>query len=289
MVRLESNRLKREFKITDGKLYASQIVNKYSGMSFVPDGNGSEFVVHFADGEAFSSKSLTVANAGFDGDRLVFSFEEYAGLQISLEYWVHKDKNTVCKQIIINQSDDRVVDCIQLESVGIINSKTNFGVESVEGSEIPPFQAALGQPVYVDSLFFGCEFPATENRIIHARACVRYYIGHSLGKNFACPVTVMGGGRDNTLVGMKKAFFEYIESISVPTDLRFQYNSWYDHMRDIDEEKILYSFKAVHDKLEEYGAPKLESYVVDDGWVDMKAPFWDYNKKFKDGMGRVVS
>lgn len=289
MFRLESNRLKREFKIADGKLYASQIVNKYSGMSFVPDGNGSEFVVHFADGEAFSSKSLTVANAGFDGDRLVFSFEEYAGLQISLEYWVHKDKNTVCKQIIINQSDDRAVDCIQLESVGIINSKTNFSVESVEGSEIPPFQAALGQPVYVDSLFFGCEFPATENRIIHSRACVRYYIGHSLGKNFVCPVTVMGGGRDNTLVGMKKAFFEYIESISAPTDLRFQYNSWYDHMRDIDEEKILYSFKEVHDKLEEYGAPKLESYVVDDGWVDMKAPFWDYNKKFKDGMGRVVS
>ena len=48
MFRLESNRLKREFKIADGKLYASQIVNKYSGMSFVPDGNGSEFVVHFA-------------------------------------------------------------------------------------------------------------------------------------------------------------------------------------------------------------------------------------------------
>ena len=77
MFRLESDRLKREFKISDSKLYASQIVNKYSGMSFVPDGNGSEFVIHFVDGEAFSSKNLTVADSGYENDRLVFSFEEY--------------------------------------------------------------------------------------------------------------------------------------------------------------------------------------------------------------------
>ena len=47
MFKLESKRLKREFKIVNDNFFASQILNKYSNMSFVPDGNGSEFVVRF--------------------------------------------------------------------------------------------------------------------------------------------------------------------------------------------------------------------------------------------------
>jgi hypothetical protein len=60
MFKLESNRLKREFKIQNETFYASKILNKYSDMTFVPDGNGSEFVVVFEDGDSFSSKGLPV-------------------------------------------------------------------------------------------------------------------------------------------------------------------------------------------------------------------------------------
>ena len=217
MFKLTSNRLKREFKITDEKFYASQIKNTYSGMNFVPDGNGTEFVVHFADGKELSSKGLPVEYSDYEADKLVFRFEESDGLQITLKYWVHKDGNTVCKQIFIDQTDDRVIDFIELENIGIINSKTHFGVDIVEGGEIPAFHSMLGQPIYIDSLFFGCEFPATENRILHGSATIRYFIGKPLGKEFECPVTVMGGGKDNTLPSVRKAFYEYIESISVPS------------------------------------------------------------------------
>ena len=73
MYKLSSNRLKREFKITDEKFYASQIKNTYSGMSFIPDGNGCEFVIHFADGGEYSSKGLPVESGDYEDDRLVFN------------------------------------------------------------------------------------------------------------------------------------------------------------------------------------------------------------------------
>ena len=289
MFKLSSNRLKREFKITDGNFYASQIKNTYSGMSFVPDGNGNEFVVHFVDGGEYSSKGLPVENSGYEDDKLVFRFVESDGLQVTLKYWVHKDGNTVCKQIFIDQTDDRAVDFIELENVGIINSKTHFDVSVVEGGEIPAFWSMLGQPIYIDSLFFGCEFPATENRIIHGSASVRYFVGHALGKGFVCPVTVRGGGEDNTLPSVRKAFYEYIESISVPTSLRFQYNSWYDYMKDITEQNIMTSFAEVHKQLQAYGAPELAAYVVDDGWPNVKADFWSFNKKFPNKLTNVTA
>lgn len=289
MFRLESKRLKREFKNNDGNFYASQIVNSYSNMNFIPDGNGSEFVIKFADGSEVTSKGLPVENAGYEGDKLVFDFTEDMGVKVTLKYWVHKDGNTVCKQIIINQSTNAVIDYVDLECVGIINSKTHFCVDVVEGGEIPAFWSMLGQPVYVDSLFFGCEFPATENRIIHGNATVRYYIGSSVGSNFVCPVTVMGAGPDNTLAGVRNAFYEYIDFISVPAPLRFQYNSWYDYMKDITEDNIMVSFAEVHKQLTAYGAPKLDAYVVDDGWPNTKAGFWSFNKKFPNKLTKVTA
>ncbi len=39
MFKLESKNLKREFKVIDGALFASQITNTESGMQFIPDGN----------------------------------------------------------------------------------------------------------------------------------------------------------------------------------------------------------------------------------------------------------
>lgn len=288
MFKLKSNRLKREFKIADGKFYASQIVNSYSDMSFVPDGNGNEFVIHFVNGEEYTSKGLTVVDSKFENGLLQVTFEENMGVSVSLEYWVHDDQNTFCKRVILNQTNDEAIDYIDLENIGIINSKTHLGIDKMEDGEITGARASLGQPFYIDSLFFGCEFPGTDNRIIHGSGRIRYYVGKTVGKNFKCPITVMGGGKNNTIIEVKKAFFEYIDFISVPCDLRFQFNSWYDHMRDIDEEKIVYSFTQVHDQLAAHNAPKLDAYVVDDGWVNFKRPkFWEYNKKFPNGMKNV--
>ena len=49
MFKLKSGKLEREFKVTDGYLYASQIINTYSGMNFIPDGSGTRFRALSAD------------------------------------------------------------------------------------------------------------------------------------------------------------------------------------------------------------------------------------------------
>ena len=278
MFKLESKRLKREFKIANNTFYASQIHNKISDMNFVPDGNSSEFLLYMEDGTQFSSKRLPVVSSSEENGRLRFTFAENKGVSVTVEYWAHADGNSLCKQLTITQSDDAVINAVLLENFDIVNSKTHFGVEVTEGSEIPPYHAMLGQPFFIDSLFFGSEFPATDNRILHGRGQIKYFIGRNV-KNFKCPVTVIGAAEDNTLVAVRKAFFEYLDFISVPRALRFQYNCWYDSMRNIDENGIKSLFTNVYEELKSHNAPALDSFVLDDGWQNFKTKFWGANKK----------
>lgn len=44
-------------------------------------------------------------------------------------------------------------------------------------ANISGFHMGLGQPVYLGSLFLGCEFPAADTRIEDATARTRYYSG----------------------------------------------------------------------------------------------------------------
>ena len=39
------------------------------------------------------------------------------------------------------------------------------------------FKANLGQPIYIDGMFFGAEFPATDTQIVDGTGYIRYYTG----------------------------------------------------------------------------------------------------------------
>lgn len=281
MLRLESKILQREFKVFEGNLYASQIRNTLSGMDLVPDGNSVEFLFHFTDGTEFSSKGLKVTDHKQEQGRLSFTFEECDGVVVTMAYWAGDDGNTLRKQISFVQNNDKIIDYILLESVGIINSKTHFSVpDDIEGTDLSAFHSSLGQPFYIDSLFFGCEFPATQNTILYGVGQVKYFLGKNAQGVFKCPVTVMGGAADNSMEEVQKAFFEYIDFIAQPAVFRAQYNSWYDHMLNINAENVEKSFFEMEKHLSENGVPPLDAYVIDDGWNDYKAPFWSFNKKF---------
>ncbi len=291
MFKLESERIKREFKITNGSFYASQVYNKYSDMSFVPDGNGCEFVIRFTDGTDFSAKGLPVVDSREEDSKLKFVFEECEGVRVTLEYWVHPDGNTICKQLVLDQADDdRAIDFVYLDNIGIINSQSHLGVDIVENAQIPDLWAVLGQPFYIDSLFFGCEFPGTDNRIVHGMGRVKYYIGRNVGKNYRCPVTVMGAASDNSVQAVKKAFFEYIDFIGCDIVPRFNYNNWFETMGKANAESVKADFAAINEAVKKHSIPQLSSYVVDDVWADYKAKFWAFTKKgFPNGLSDVAS
>lgn len=284
MFKLESKNLKREFKVIDGALFASQITNTESGMQFIPDGNGSEFAIKFADGDEFSSKGLQVIESAEKDGRLFFRFKEVMGTSVTMSYRVSKNNITIEKQLAVKQSTPKVIDYIALENIGIINSKSSFSVCGGK-SEIDEFYSNLGQPFYIDSLFFGCEFPATKNIIAHGRGQIIYYIGKSIEDKLICPVTIMGGAKSNLLVDLQKSFFEYIKSIALPAPIRFQYNTWYDRMMNIDANNIQKAFYAVEKELSSHGISPLDGYVIDDGWNNYKNSFWSFNQnKFPNGI-----
>lgn len=284
MFKLKSKNLEREFKVMDGYLYASQITNTYSGLDFIPDGSGSEFEIRFADGDNISSKNLTVSEAIEKEGKLFFRFNEEMGTTVTMSYRIGKDGETLEKQIALTQSEPKKVDYIILENIGIVNSKSTY-TSNESPTETDAFYSNLGQPFYIDSLFFGCEFPATKNAIIHGRGQVIYYIGKTAEKKMVCPTTIMGAAKGTSLPELRSAFFDYINRISVKSDFRIQYNTWYDKMLNIDADNIQTAFYNVEEKLSDHGVPPIDAYVIDDGWNNYKADFWEINqKKFPNGL-----
>jgi len=291
MYTLENDRLKREFKIVEGTLFASKITNKYAGLDFIPDGSGSEFVIRFTDGEEFTSKGLRVTDSAEKDGRLFFRFAETMNTTVTLSYRIGRDKNTIEKQIAVTQSEPKAIDYIILENIGIINSVSSFTVpEAKQGIDfyhenIDSYFSNLGQPFYIDSLFFGCEFPATKNEILHGRGQIIYYIGKAAENKIICPATIIGAAKSCHLMDLKSAFFEYINKISLPSPYRVQYNTWYDKMLNITEDNITKAFYKVENKLSSLGIPPLDGYVIDDGWNDYKSDFWCFHpKKFPNGL-----
>ena len=154
----------------------------------------------------------------------------------------------------------------------------------------------LGQPYYVGAMYWGSEFPETENKIDakNKMSFVRYWYGKSLEHTkdkftyneqktdgqLTTWDAVAGAARSTDYLVCQNDFYEYIETIATKTDFRQQFNSWYDNMKDITSENILESFAEVEKGFTQNGVEPLDSYVVDDGWINYASSFWGFNNKF---------
>ena len=167
----------------------------------------------------------------------------------------------------------------------------------------------LGQPVYVNGLFMGSEFPATDNIIDDNTVQIRYYSGKTFTRmqqdnqlttdgKLVTWQNVIGAAQGTETSVVQTDFFDYIEDIATPTEFRKQYNSWYDNMMNISDESIEKSFSGAEKGLSENGVEPLDSYVVDDGWNNYydgvytatpgtdrgttpnQTGFWEFNSKF---------
>lgn len=180
---------------------------------------------------------------------------------------------------------------------------------SVSSMWIGKHELMLGQPIYVNGLFMGSEFPAADTIIDDQITQIRYYSGKTFQRlkednqltkdgKFVSWQNVIGAaeGVDSSVV--QTSFFEYIEEIATPTEFRKQYNSWYDNMMDITDDSIATSFLGAEAGLSKEGIEPLDSYVVDDGWNNYydgkytsnpgssqgttpnQTGFWEFNAKF---------
>lgn len=248
-----------------------------------------------------------------DGKRVIFDMQplSFAGSNWDVDV-VYEMKNTdhfMRKYLRVSVPESQRatarIDYIDVEHLGVASAEGKWthpamgeGVGGMSGYHI-----SLGQPIYAEGMFFGSEFPETDNAITDNIAHVRYYSGKSLAElndekrlnsdgQFTTWKNVIGSTRSvSDMDVIRSDFFAYINTIAKPIKFRLQYNSWFDWMMDITEENILSSFKEVERGLTQNGVRPVDSYVVDDGWnaygpyeKDNTTGFWQFNSKFPNGL-----
>lgn len=183
-------------------------------------------------------------------------------------------------EIRVSDPDKAAIDYIDTDRFVLKGDETTWchpDDSKISSMWIGQHELMLGQPVYAEGMFFGCEFPANDNIIKNNCIQIRYYSGKNFTKlkednqlttddKFVTWQNVIGAaeGKDTSVV--QTAFFSYIEDIATPTDFRRQYNSWYDNMMNITDESIAKSFYGAEQGLSQNGVEPLDCYVVDDGW-----------------------
>ena len=299
---IENSVLRKTLVIERDFIVSCEIFNKLSSAHLVSQQGSEEFILRFKAG--FFSKEIKASDLKVDaveknetdiGEVYTILFAPFkvadSRLLLKLVYSLKKDSNIIRKHIELS-FDKRgnkaiILDYIDFESVKFDSSLSSWSIPKQENSHVPGYALEMGQPIYVDSLFFGIEFPATLNKIEDSTTLLRYYSGKKLAEImsnnlYVSREAVLGASDGKTFPQVQRAFFEYIKTISKPIKLRRQYNSWYDHMLNITRENVYGSFLEIEKSMTDVGEKPLDCYVADDGWNDYSKGFWGFNEKFPD-------
>ncbi len=305
--------IERRFSTKDNQLVTTEIINKrIDGEKSLKFKNYSaEFIVafkvkkFFGDSDEFlSSNNLVLENINIFKRRVEFTFKRcmYNGAKITFieGIEINDDDHFMRKNIemIVAPEEQHLItiDYIDCEHILIDTPEQMWTIGEIEPAYLKSYHSALGQPVYINGMFLGSEFPLAENNINDGTLYIRYFSGKrfdmlnlNCGHTFKTWNTVVGSARSYDHQVIRNDFLSYIRHISRKIEPRFQYNSWYDHMHDITNENIMGSFKEIEENLSKTMVPPLDSYVVDDGFVDWDADFWSFNSKFPEELYPAAS
>lgn len=303
-VRIGNDYIERALSVKDNKLFTVEIINKrINGGKFLKFKKYSaEFFVALKKKKVIgystdfiSSNDLVLDNFNVFNHRVEFIFKPYSYDGVPIVFVVNieieDDKHYMEKSIEMMIEPEKqhliVVDYIDCEHICAENIEQKWNIGNIDKAYLSKYHSALGQPFYLNGMFFGSTFPLAENNIVDQTAYIRYFSGKrfdmmnlNCGHTYKTWKTVVGAARSLDFEIIRQDFLKYIRDISRNIGPRFQYNSWYDHMHDITNENISKSFKEIEKNLSKTLVPPLDSYVVDDGFVDWKADFWCFNEKF---------
>lgn len=298
--------IERRFSIKDNQLTTTEIINKRidGEKSIKFKYYSAEFIVAFRVKKTFgytteflSSNNLKLDNVNVFKHRVEFIYKRcsYNGARITFveSIEIGDDEHYMRKYIemVVAPEEQHLItlDYIDGEHILIDTPEQQWKIGEIEPAYLSSYHSALGQPVYINGFFLGSEFPLSENNIENDTVYMRYFSGKrfdmlnlNCGHTFRTWNTVIGAARSLEHPVIREDFLTYIRNISRKVKPRFQYNSWYDHMHDITNENITGSFKEIEDNLSKTMVPPLDSYVVDDGFVDWSADFWTFNSKFPE-------
>lgn len=299
---IENPLIRKELHLKSDRIIGFSITNKTDGRTVSGLGSGEEFILSFK----YSFRKIIIKSSELKVSDVVSSregevnkytvtFEGFnlrdSKIRVSLVYLVNDFRCYIRKYLELSYDKkgvkDVIFDSLSFENFVFDGKYNSWTLPKQKDSVISGFALSMGQPVYVDSLYFGCEFPTAINKIENNTAISTYYCGKKISEligndRYVSHKSVVGGAESDIFEDVQKAFYGYIKDISKPVYLRRQYNSWYDNMLNITRENITSSFLEIEKWMTRTGEPPLDSYVADDGWNDYSADFWSFNSKFPD-------
>lgn len=294
----ENSFFKKEIFINKKKISSAKISNKLSGSYLDGLDKSEEFSICFKKGlfkKAVYASQLKIENVESETEgafnKTAVSFKKFkvkgSEIKLCLVYEFYEDKPYFNKYVTFSADDGKqlVLDFIELGGTQFGATLKSWCLPKQKKSHIPGIGLEMGQPVYVDSFYFGCEFPAAINTLKENTVSVRTFSGKTLSElsengGYKSYKYVCGVSPSDNFTEVQKSFYAYIRDISKPVKLRIQYNSWFDNMLNITEENVTSSFLEVEKGLTKSGVRAIDSYVADDGWNDYSKDFWTFNSKF---------
>lgn len=292
----------------DKSIKTSKIINFRTDTptDFVPDKASEEFIVTLDKKKRISASHLKVKSVQ---ETNIEGFEKC--LEIIFEPYSHKGAVLSFKELVFVNSDDFfmrkriymhvdkksrrkiVIDSIDFEHFVFDKSEVPeyWSHPAGDKKDILEFNRSLGQPVYINGFFIGCEFPVTDNRAQESGAFIRYYSGKSfqdINKDetdcFVSANIVLGAAQSVRREIVKSDFLSYIKTVSLPDEFTVQYSTGFDLKNDISEKSTVKSFFEIEKGLSQNGVKPLSSFVIDRGWHDEQSSFWSFKQEFPNGL-----
>ena len=283
---LQSQTLIGHFVCNHQQFYLDRLTNRQMGKTYLLS-ESEPFVIHWQEGGQLAASQMQVQLEKATAEAIQLDYQDdLARVKVIYELI---DGYLKCKVSLLEAK--QAINFLDLaamtfqEDAKFYQPKEQEAIPEMAG--FSGYYVACGQPIYANSFFLGMEFPLAENHLEEGRYWSRYYLGREVRSDQPVNLhaTVIGSAATPEYSSIQQAFFAYIDSIALPNHFRLQYNSWYDHMLDIDEDKIMTSFAAIRAGFSDYGVP-LDTYVVDDGWANYES-FWEFNEKFPLGLSRI--
>jgi len=324
-VSIGNSLIQRNFGIAGGTVATTSIENKISGITFIPGANSNDFILNVnqikpasadpVEANLIRSGTLTLAGAPTswrDGEttfvRFVFQPAVKFDIPWTITYVLYMtDGNNWINSFLeigVPQADRARAHIVSIDydafyTGGLPNSVLWGYTPASSDTGMNHRNNMFGQPLYVNSFFFGAEFPIFENRFnpylttanngSNRVMTIRYYSGKNFNQlkcnaagNFVCWPGVVGAARSAEKDEVKDDFFEYGYTFIQGADFRTQMNTWYAGGMMITPQSVGDVFQGIEQGVTQAGVAPMDSYVLDDGINDYSGPFWGLKPAFKN-------
>ena len=283
-MKLENQVITRQFHYDGQRFYTESLTNNLLKQT-VPTLAKDEFSLSWVAGGELLSSQMQASIVEQTEQALTVRFVAEQA-QVSVCYQVRP--TVISKQLTVEWTTERL-NAIVCELLEFENTADVYPLppqaDNQPMANFKGYYMSLGQPIYAKSYFMGAEFPLVENFIEETRCVSRYYYGQQVEQSLILHPTIIGAATSLAKQDIQSAFFAYLDTVKLPAKFRKQYNSWYDHMLDINEANIIESFREISKGFNDYGI-QLDALVVDDGWANYQS-VWEFNQKFPNELAKV--